>query len=249
VGATSTVGPRGDISVYVGDVAVVSDDVAFPLTTLVDADTNFHHVTVSGTTQGNLDSRITAGQLGGQLALRDGDLAASLGELDQFVTDLTTAVNNQHAAGYGFDGVAGRNLFAGHAGVSGAAAALAIDPDVVGRPAALAAASATNSPGDNTVAAQITGLANARIAFGNTQTLSQSVAALVSSVGQTLSQAQFDQGQAQNYLEQTQTLWQQANGVSLQDQMLQLTRYQSAFQATTKMISVVEEMMQALQRM
>jgi flagellar hook-associated protein 1 FlgK len=250
VGATSNVDTEGDVSVFVGGVSVVSEDVGFHLLATQDSVTGLHHVTVEHTTQGSLDARITGGTLGAQLALRDGDLAQSLQQLDQFVTDLRTAVNTEHAAGYGFDGVTGRKLFAAHAPVSGSAQALALDTSVAGNPDALAAAAAgVNSPGDNTVAARITALSRATLAGGNTQTASQAVALLVSRAGQSLSQSQFTQSQAQHYLDQTQTLWQQANGVSLQDQMLQLTRYQSAFAATTKLISVVEEMMQSLQRM
>lgn len=250
VGATSNVDAQGSINVYVGDVSVVSDDNSFALDTLVDLSTGFHHVTVDGTTQGNLDSRITSGALGAQLALRDNDLSASMLELDAFVTDLTTAVNAVHTTGYGFDGASGRNLFEAFAGPTGAALALKVDSSVVNTPAALAAAAnGVNVPGDNTIAARITQLSSAQIAQNNTQTLSQSVASLVSGSGLALSQAQATQTQAQNYLDQSQTLWQQANGVSLQEQMLQLTRYQSAFQATTKLISSLEEMMQALQRM
>lgn len=250
VGATSSVDALGSVSVYVGGVSVVSDDVAYDLTTQYDASIGFSHVTVEGTTQGPIDSRITSGALGAQLSLRDNDLASSMGDLDQFVTDLTTAINSAHNAGYGFDGQTGRNLFASYSGTSGAALALSVDPSVVNTPAALAAAATgTNVPGDNTVATQIIALSSGQYAKSNTQTFSQSVASLVSGAGLVLSQAQFEQTQSQTYLDQTQSLWQQANGVSLQDQMLQLTRYQSAFQATTKLISSLDEMMQALQRM
>jgi flagellar hook-associated protein 1 FlgK len=249
-GATSSVDAQGSISVYVGGVSVVSEDVAYMLDTAYDATQGFTHVTVDNTTQGAIDSRITSGALGAQLKLRDTDLASSMQDLDQFVTDLTTAVNTAHAAGYGYDGQTGRNLFATYSGVSGAALALKVDPNVANTPAALAAAaSGVNVPGDNTVAAQITALSSGRLAKNNTQTFSQSVASLVSGAGLALSEAKFEQTQSQTYLDQTQSLWQQANGVSLQDQMLQLTRYQSAFQATTKLISSIDEMMQSLQRM
>lgn len=250
VGANSSVDRQGNISAYVGGVSVVSGDVAFPLSTIYDASDGFLHVSVEGTTQGDLNARITSGALGAQLKLRDGDIAASIDELDNFVTDLTTAVNAVHIAGYGFDGQTGRNLFAAHQGTSGAALGLRLDPGVVNTPAALAAAaSGVNVPGDNQSATQITALAAAQLAKNNTQTFSQSVASLVSGSGLVLSTAQSAQAQAQSYLDQTQTLWQKANGVSLQEQILQLTRYQSAFQATTKLISSLDEMMQALQRM
>lgn len=248
IGATSTQESNGSISVYMGGVAVVSEDAANVLGTLVDATSGFQHITVTGTTQGNLDNRIDSGVLGAQLRLRDGELTAAAAQLDQFTVDLANAVNAQHQIGYGLDGVTGRNLFTAPTAVLGAAADLSLDASVANTPVALAAAQST-SAADNRAAVLIAGLSSTLSATSGTQTFGQSVASLIGGVGETLSQAQFAQTQAQTYLNQSQVLWQQSNGVNVQEQMVQLSRYQTSFQAATKLISVVEDMMQSLQNM
>src|SRR5262249_52821508 len=52
-------------------------------------------------------------EVGGLVTARDTNLPNYLGQLDTIAGDLISAVNTLHAAGYGQDGVNGRNFFSG----------------------------------------------------------------------------------------------------------------------------------------
>jgi flagellar hook-associated protein 1 FlgK len=247
-GATSYQQTNGDISLVLGGVSVVSGKSAYALEASRDPVTGYHHLTVANTTQGVMDSRITGGELGAQLALRDADIGGAQAQLDQFAVDVATAFNTVHAAGYGLDGVTGRNFFTPPAAVTGAAGLLALDSSAT--PSALAAAStATTISGGNDQALAITALESSLVAAGNTQTLGSSVTQLISYSGRLLSDAQADGNQAYAFLTQTQSLWEQQNGVSLDEQMMQLSRIQNAYQAAAKLITTVNGMLEVLQRL
>ena len=249
-GSTSLQQTNGDISVFLGGVGVVSGNVAYHLEATRDVTTGFHQLTVANTTQGIMDSRIKGGELGAQLALRDTDIAGAQSQLDQFAVDVATAINTVHAAGYGLDGVTGRNVFAPPGAVAGAASLLTLDAAVSATPAALAAAStAATAAGGNDQALAITGLESALVAQGNTQTLGSSVTQLISYSGRLLADARGEGEQATAFLQQTQTMWEQQHGVSLDEQMLQLSRIQNAYQAAAKLISTVNSMLETLQRL
>ena len=54
---------------------------------------------------------LTGGTLAGIKEARDVDLLDVANKLDQWVFDVASAINAQHAAGFGKDGLSGRNLF------------------------------------------------------------------------------------------------------------------------------------------
>jgi flagellar hook-associated protein 1 len=81
----------------------------------------------------DVTSQISGGTLGGIREARDVDASEVAQRLDQFAYDLATAVNAQHAAGYGLDGSTGRNLFQ-VSGPAGTAPTLALDPRMDGHP-------------------------------------------------------------------------------------------------------------------
>lgn len=249
-GTTSVQQSNGDISVFLGGVGVVSGNQAYLLVAERDVTSGFHHLQVANTTQGNMDSRIRGGELGAQFTLRDSDIAGAKSQLDEFTVDVATAFNSVHSLGFGLDGLTGRNFFETPITVVGAASLLTLDAAVSNTPAALAAASsATTSAGGNDQALAITGLESAMVARSNAQTLGSSLTQLISYSGRSLADAQAQGEQSHAFLQQTQTMWEQQHGVSLDEQMLHLSRIQNAYQAAAKLITTVNNMLDVLQRL
>ena len=250
LGATSFTDEKGNVNVLLDNgVSLVSGISATLLTTTADATSGMHHVTTLNTTQGTLDGSINSGTLGGLLTLRDADIPASQAALDQVAYDLTNATNSVHSVGFGLDGATGRNLLTPQA-QQGAAAAVSIDASVAGDPSALAASgSAATLPGDNLNATAMVALQDAMVAGGNTQTLGQQVSTMLGSVGNTVSSANRNSAQAQVTMQQSRTLAEQQIGVSIEDQMLQLNRYQTAYSAATRLVSTINTMLESLTRM
>lgn len=200
---------------------------------------------------GGPGSEITQFLKGGKLAAirdaRDGDLLAISQRLDGFVFDVASAVNAQHAAGFGLDGVSGRALFSINATSAGAARSIAVDAAVANQPDKIAAAdSAVTVPGGSDNAVLLAGLANQALASGGTRTFSQAYGDLVGDVGlRKLNAAQ--QAETRDALHaQNANMREALSGVSLDEEMVALTRFQRAYEASARVLTTVDQLLQNL---
>jgi flagellar hook-associated protein 1 FlgK len=193
---------------------------------------------------------ITTGSIGGTIAARDGGLADARNALDQLAADTSAAYNTQHAAGVGLDGNTGRNLFTPTAAVSGAAQALTVSSDVLGHPDFLAGAQdPTSLPGDNRNAQRLVGLQDQKVASGGKLTAQQAFSSMVASGG-TASRSAIDQAShASTTLTQIEALREAASGVSTDEEMISMMKFQRAYQASLRVIETADSMMSTLLNM
>jgi flagellar hook-associated protein 1 FlgK len=183
------------------------------------------------------------GKVGGLLALRDGSLSAIAARLDTLAHDLATAFNGVHAGGFGLDGVGGRNFFAPPAGVAGAAASLALAPALADNPGWIAAASdAATAVGGNGNALALARLSEDDLAGGGTRTFAEEFASIIADVGRRSADVEHGIEQAELQLAQVQAIREAQTGVSLDEELIDITRFQRAYQAAAKVISIVDEL-------
>jgi flagellar hook-associated protein 1 len=186
---------------------------------------------------------LTSGSIGGYLRARDGAIDSAQTGLDQLAYDLALGYNDVHSAGYGLDGVSGRNLFEPIGSVEGAANAFALSNDVAANPAALATAGAADQlPSDNTVALQLASLSSAPIALGGMSVV-EALASLTTSVGFAVQSAGHAESFSQDSLTQIQSLHDSVSGVSSDEEMVSLMSYQRAYQASLKVVQVADELL------
>ncbi len=241
--------PDGRMSLLLkGGLPLVSPDGASPLQTVRDPVTG--RVRIERVTAGaaqDVTNSVTSGSIGGLLAARDGALADARADLDQLAFDVASAYNAVHAAGFGLDGVAGRDLFAPPAAAAGAAEAMAVSAAVAGNPDAIGASlDPLALPGDNRNALALAALADAPIAGGATRTVQGALADLLAEAGSAIRAATEGAGRADAVLAQTQALRDSVSGVSLDEQMLDLMQYQRAYQASLRVIEVADQMLEDL---
>jgi flagellar hook-associated protein 1 FlgK len=188
---------------------------------------------------------LTGGKLAGIKEARDVDLFDVSSRFDKLVFDVSTNVNAQHAAGFGTDGVSGRNLFDVSATSAGAARAVRLGAAVAGNPAAIAASSdAASVPGGTGNAVALANVFSTPLSDG--RTAAETYGDLVGSVGQRKS-ALAQSVETQNAIkEQIQAMRESVSGVSLDEEMVSLTKYQRAYEAAGKVLSTVDELMQDL---
>jgi flagellar hook-associated protein 1 len=189
---------------------------------------------------------LSGGKLAGIFESRDQDLAQVITRFDQFVTDVASAINTQHAAGFGLDGVAGRALFSITPG-PGAARSITVDPAVAGNPSRIAAAStALTLPGGSDNAAALARLANAMTTSGGTQTAAQGYGSLVGDIGLRKASAAAEMSLRGDVEAQIGAMRESVSGVSLDEEMVNLTKYQRAYEAAAKVLTTVDELLQEL---
>jgi flagellar hook-associated protein 1 FlgK len=191
----------------------------------------------------DLTAQIRTGSLGGILATRDEDLATVEAQIDQYAFDFANAVNAVHAAGYGADGVTGRNLFTAPTQVAGAAAGMSVDAAVAGDPDAVAAATdPLLLPGDNRNATALAALKDQASVGG--QTPGAGFRGVLQEMGDRLASASLSAESTGLARDQLQTMRSSLEGVSLDEEMAALIQYRTAYQAAAQVIRTADELLQ-----
>ncbi len=212
------------------------NDLIFTSTTGVSSDVS---ATVGGT-----DNKL--GKIGGTLQVRDDIIPGYLGRLDEMVNRMVTAVNSVHGSGYGLDG--SQNNFFDPAGTT--SGTIALNPAITSNKIAAAGSDPTtvSGPGDNTNALSLAGLKSTAFTFtvngqSTTATTAGYYNSLVSSVGIDTRNATTTTRQNESFLKQLHTLRESNSGVSLDEELTNLMKYQRAYQASAKIISTATDML------
>ncbi|RQW85422.1 MAG: flagellar hook-associated protein FlgK [Geobacter sp.] len=237
-----------------GGEALVQGNSFATLSTEVDAGTGLNKIMLTPV-GGGASSDITAtiggpdnslGEIGGTLQVRDEIVPGYLAKLDEMARQLVTNVNSQHSSGYGLDGT--QNNFFDPAKIT--SADIALDSTLTTNKIAAAGQDPTtvSGPGDNTSAFALAQLKSGSFSFtvdGKTTsaTLSSFYNGFVSSVGIDTENAANSTAQNDSFLRQLNALRESNSGVSLDEEMANLIKYQRAFEASAKVINTASEML------
>ncbi|MDY0212102.1 MAG: flagellar hook-associated protein FlgK [Desulfuromonadaceae bacterium] len=107
------------------------------------------------------------------------------------------------------------------------------------------AAGSSSAPGDNTKALEITALKDKKAVNGE-DTFVGFYGKMTARVGIEASQNRLERAGAHNALTQLQNMRDGAAGVSLEEEMIALIKYQRGFEASAKLLSIVDEMMETI---
>ncbi|HET9933337.1 MAG TPA: flagellar hook-associated protein FlgK [Polyangiaceae bacterium] len=201
----------------------------------------------NGSTAQDVTKFLTGGKLAGIREARDVDLVAVGKQLDQFAYDVGTAINTQHAAGFGLDGVTGRHLFDLTATATGAARAIRLSDDVAGNPAAVAASSsAATLPGGSDNAALLSAMSRTPIASGGTRTASDAYGDIVGDIASRRSASSQMLEAREAISAQVDSMHESMSGVSLDEEFVNLTKFQRAYQASARLLTTADQLLQDL---
>ena len=182
------------------------------------------------------------GSIAGTIQARDvgiGDIRTSMNSIANI---LIAQVNVTHGAGFNLSGGTGNSFFTGSdAGTIGVNSALVTDPALV------QASGVSGATGDNQVALALAGLSQNKFIFG--QTLSQAYSQTVATFGQALSTVNNDLANQDTVDSMLLRQRDSIGGVSLDEEMTDLTRFQKAFQASARLVTTVDEMLDTLVNM
>ena len=190
---------------------------------------------------------LTGGKLAGLREARDVDAVQVGNSLDQLAWDVGSAINTQHAAGYGLDGSTGKSLFSLGGTVSGAAANMQLDAQMDGHPERVAASSSAGLlPGGSDNAVALGQLSGSKIAGGGTKTAADAWADFVGDVGLRKSSAAKDASIRQDLTAQTKAMQDSSSGVSVDEEMINLTKYQRSYEAAAKLLRTADDLLGTL---
>jgi flagellar hook-associated protein 1 len=191
------------------------------------------------------DQPVTAtvgGQLGGTLQVRDTIVPGYLSKLNDMAKQMVVAVNAQQQAGYALDGT-NNNKFFDSAKVT--SANIALDSTLTANK--IAAGAGTNS-GDNINALAVAAIQNnSSIPFSSGgATFDDYYNSLMSGVATDTKGATSSTAQGAAFLQQLKTLRSSNSGVSLDEELTNLTKYQQAFQGSAKVLNVATQMLDTI---
>lgn len=225
---------NGQVSVSIGGSLLVSGQKVLASLEAYDAGGGQQLVRTSDGTPLTL----TSGSLQGTIDARDGALATVRSGLNTLAGTLIAEVNTVHRAGFNLSGGTGAVFFTGSS-----ASDVEVNAALVSDPSLLQASGDPAAVGDNRTALALASLATQPITALGGQTLPAAYAGLVSSLGQSLSTADGhvqDQQLVQTMLQNQRSA---VSGVSIDEEMTDLVKYQKAFQASARIISTIDEML------
>ena len=187
---------------------------------------------------------------GGSLAgAHDVDVAidATRSRLDTFADTLRTQVNSLFATGTSSSGTTGAPFFAEPVPPATSVGALGLRlDDNIAADANNIASGTSGLAGDGTLAAQISGLRDTKVSALGNQTLGSYYSSLVSDVGRQVASAQDGVSTYESVAKQIDGQISETSGVSMDDEMATLLRFQRAYQAAAKAMSTFDSMTETL---
>ena len=235
IGISVIAGKSNNITVTTGNGSpLIVGDQSFALQAQTNAATGMQDVFSQGQ---DITSQISAGELGGQVQVRDQQIPSVLNQLDTLASGLENAVNTQSKAGFDLNGNPGTNLFTTPpAGVTGSAATMGVaisDPSLV-------AASSDGTPGSNGNANALAAIANQAVVNG--QTPSNYYSGTVFQIGNAVANATAEQTAAQQVTVQLQNQIGALSGVSLNEEAANLTKFQQAYDASARVVTIISDL-------
>jgi flagellar hook-associated protein 1 len=192
----------------------------------------------------DITGSITGGKLGGLLEVRDRLVPAYQTDLDTLAEAVITRVNAVHRAGTDLQSpptAPGLNLFNPAASVAGAAITFSVNPTVAGDQRYLAVGR-SGSPGDNANALAIADLASQKLVTAGTQTFSEAFGSLQFKVGTDQQSAQKQLDTQNALLTQLENARDSVSGVSLDEEAVDLIRFERAYQASARFINIIDQL-------
>jgi flagellar hook-associated protein 1 FlgK len=180
------------------------------------------------------------GEFKGLLSCRDEMISYLNSTLDNMAYNLVNEVNTQHLAGVGLDN--NTHLFFNALTAESNASrnlGLAI------RNTNEIAVGASTAPGDNTNAQLIASLRSKKM-IDNNETLGEAYGRMSSTIGIEAAQSRLALAGTEDALLQLENLRDGIAGVSLEEEMINLIQYQAGFEASSKFLAIVDEMMESL---
>lgn len=217
--------------------ALVLNDKVFQLQANPTPPNGLTTITLNGQTA-NINNGKIKGLLDGI-----GQIGTKISDLDNLANAVANRVNTLHQTGIDLNGNTGGAFFVSSNGNAISAANLSVSSSIKANPRLLAAAEAGKGSGDGTNARQIANLLtdnNSQVG-SRTGSFSGIYSSFVAEAGQALKSTQDSLSTQQAILAQTSEQRNAFSGVSLDEETVNLLRYQRAFEAAARFLKVSDE--------
>jgi flagellar hook-associated protein 1 len=196
----------------------------------------------------DITGTLKSGTLGGLIEMRDNKIPAYLNTLDDLAATVISRVNAQHAVGSDLDGAAGGAFFTPFTQITtgsnaGAASTMTLaitDPSKIAAAGPATLPTATPLPGDNTNAKLLASIGDEKLFASSTSTAGQFYASLVYRIGSDERTAEDGALTQESLVEQLKNQRDSLSGVNLNEEAVNIIKYQKAYQAIARYANVLD---------
>lgn len=235
-------GANGQFTVSIGAIALVNGNEVVQIHSeeVVENGQRTNHLKLGNT---SLSISSFTGEIRGLLDMRDEIIPARQAELDLMAETLVTEVNALHRSGYSQDGSTGINFFDPD---NVTASGIRLSLEIANNPDRIVTAQVIDAEGDNRIALAIHDLQESRVMSNNTSTINDYYNAMIGSLGIETRQAQSFAENYEAIVNQITSARESVEGVSLDEEMTNMIKYQHAYDAAARVITVMDEAMDTL---
>jgi flagellar hook-associated protein 1 len=183
---------------------------------------------------------IQSGKLGGLIDVRDNQIAGYLSALDDLSATIISRVNEQHAAGSDLNGDDGGDFFDSFTPViagstTGAARTMAV---AITDPSKIAAAASGTGVGNNENANLLASISDEQLFSASTVT--EFYGTLIAGIGNDEKAAEDNVSTQNSVLDQLKSQRSSFSGVNLDEEAVNIIKYQKAYQASARYATVLD---------
>ncbi len=191
--------------------------------------------------EGGSSSAITGGTMGSLLAAQKDSIPSYIDEIDALAVAISEEVNKVHQSGYNLSNATGIDFFDPNVTT---AANMKLNIDVLNDPMLIATSDGPDEAGNGNIANTISDLQNDYLIQGIK--FSDYYNSMISEVGSKVQESGFLRSSQEMVVSSLQNHRDSISGVSLDEEMSNLIKYEQAYQAASRMIAVADEMIQSV---
>ena len=233
-------GSHGEITVASAGQIIVSNDSVNELevyTETVGSDYNLH-LRMKG---GNKDINIKSGELGSMMSIANDYIPGYRVQLDNVATNLAYEVNSFHVNGYDLNNHTGILFFKDNINSAGN---FAVNPLIAKNPYLVASSDQLGESANSNIARQINELQNGHTLNGIS--ISDYYTGIATDIGSKVKKSTNLLSSQEKIVMTIENQQASEAGVSLDEELVNLSKYQQAYQASAKVISTVQNLVDTL---
>lgn len=233
--------PNGTTAVMIGSMSLV-DGVDYLQIETKTVQKGSSTATVAVWENTNFEIDFSGGELQALEQMRDTTIPDMQKNLDLLASTIMSQVNTIHAAGIGAQGSTGVNFFDPYKMTAGT---MALNVDVENDPN-LIAASLSGEPGDTRNAQAISQLRYQRVLQSGTATINEYYASMIGTLGIRTQEAETLKDNYTLLVTQLDNARQEVQGVSIDEEVTNMIKYQRAYEAAARVITFVDSALETV---
>lgn len=209
-------------------------------------DTVSNIVVKAGSSKFDITNFIKKGELASMIDVRDKVVPELRDKMEEMIFMLSNKMNNIHKNSFDMLGGTGSNLFDFIEQKEGILSSIKLSKDIDEQPKKLAVASRAFEPANNEGALKIVTLQSERFMSDNTTTAGDAFNSLVSVIGIKAREANSMLKHQNGVVDQLDKFRDSVSSVSLDEEAIDLIKYQKAFEAAARVIKIADELLDTI---